>query len=165
VLWSNGISFAGVLAFIFADLIVLPIIAAYVKYYGVSFALRITAMMFAVMVVAALTIDGFFSLFNLIPTDRPSTDDVFGSIELDYTLVLNAIATVVFATLIYLTIRRGVNDPVCGMRVDRANALQAQHAGRTYYFCSEHCRAQFLEQPDAYTGAKPREPVAHPAQL
>ena len=42
VLWSGGISFAGVLAFIFADLIVLPIIAIYRKYYGTAFALRIT---------------------------------------------------------------------------------------------------------------------------
>ena len=42
VLWSGGISFAGVMAFIFADLIVLPIIVAYRKYYGTAFALRIT---------------------------------------------------------------------------------------------------------------------------
>src|SRR5205085_6296178 len=57
VLWSGGISFAGVLAFIFADLIVLPIIAIYRKYYGTKFALRITALMFVTMVIAALIVD------------------------------------------------------------------------------------------------------------
>src|SRR3954453_22737142 len=54
VLWSGGLSFAGVMAFIFADLIVLPIIAIYRKYYGWSFALRITGLMFVTMVIAAL---------------------------------------------------------------------------------------------------------------
>src|SRR5215216_5156232 len=86
VLWSGGISFAGVMAFIFADLIVLPILAAYVKYYGMAFALRITALMFVTMVIAALIIDGVFSAVDLIPDARPSRADVFGSIEVDYKL-------------------------------------------------------------------------------
>ena len=71
VLWSGGISFAGVMAFIFADLIVLPIVAAYRKYYGVAFALRITALMFVTMVVAALIVDGLFSAVGLIPDTAP----------------------------------------------------------------------------------------------
>src|SRR6185369_1038921 len=62
VLWSGGISFAGVMAFLFADLIVLPIVLAYRKYYGVSFALRITALMLLTIVLAALAVDGLFSL-------------------------------------------------------------------------------------------------------
>jgi uncharacterized protein len=103
VLWSGGISFAGVLAFIFADLIVLPIIVAYRKYYGWAFALRITALMFVTMVAAALLIDGLFSAAGLIPTERPSRDDIFGSVQLDYKLVLNVIALVVFAALIWLS--------------------------------------------------------------
>ena len=75
VLWSGGISFAGVMAFIFADLIVLPIIVAYRKYYGWAFALRITALMFVTMVIAALVVDGLFSALGLIPTTaaRPAT--------------------------------------------------------------------------------------------
>ena len=70
VLWSGGISFAGVIAFIFADLIVLPIVAAYRKYYGTAFALRITALMFVTMVIAALVVDLLFGLAGLIPRDR-----------------------------------------------------------------------------------------------
>src|SRR5215207_2655116 len=65
VLWSGGISFAGVMAFIFADLIVLPIISAYRKYYGWAFALRITALMFVTIVIAALIDDGLFHLLGL----------------------------------------------------------------------------------------------------
>src|SRR5438094_293725 len=81
VLWSGGISFAGVMAFIFADLIVLPIVVAYRKYYGTGFALRITALMFVTMVLAALVIDLVFGALGLIPSSRPTRGDVFGSVE------------------------------------------------------------------------------------
>jgi uncharacterized protein len=105
VLWSGGISFAGVIAFLFADLIVLPIVAAYRKYYGFSFALRITALMFVTMVAAALIVDGLFSAVDLIPSTRPTRGDVFGTISVNYKLVLNIAATGVFAGLIWLTLR------------------------------------------------------------
>jgi uncharacterized membrane protein YraQ (UPF0718 family)/YHS domain-containing protein len=143
VLWSGGISFAGVMAFIFADLIVLPIIAIYRKYYGTSFALRIVALMFVTMVIAALVIDGVFSGLGLIPGARPSRADVFGTIALDYKLALNVVGTAVFAALFWLTARRGATDPVCGMKVDRAKALTAEIGGRTVHFCSAECRARF----------------------
>jgi uncharacterized membrane protein YraQ (UPF0718 family) len=106
VLWSGGISFAGVLAFLFADLIVLPIIAIYRKYYGTAFALRITALMLCTMVLAALAVDGLFSALDLIPTGaRPTRDDIFGSVQLDYKLVLNAIGLAIFTALFWLTTR------------------------------------------------------------
>jgi uncharacterized protein len=149
VLWAGGISFAGVVAFIFADLIVIPIVLAYRKYYGLDFALRITALMFVTMVLAALVVDLLFSAAGLIPNNRPSTDDIFGSVQLDYKLVLNVLAAAVFAALFALTMRRGATDPVCGMRVDRSNAVVAEHGGRTYYFCSEHCRQAFEADREA----------------
>jgi uncharacterized protein len=154
VLWSGGISFGGVIAFLFADLIVLPIIAAYRKYYGSAFALRITALMFVTMVLAALMIDAIFGGVGLIPSGgRPSRSDIFGSVKVDYTLFLNIAALIVFAALMTLTVRRGVTDPVCGMKVDRAKALRADFAGATYHFCSEHCLHAFQEQPQRYAGA------------
>src|SRR5215212_7409182 len=143
VLWSGGISFAGVMAFIFADLIVLPILLAYRKYYGIGFAARITALMFVTIALAALAVDGLFSLVGIVPSDRPTTEDVFGSIEVDYKLALNAAATVVFCALFWMTMRRGVTDPVCGMRVDRAKAPRAVHGGHTFFFCSAGCRSTF----------------------
>jgi uncharacterized protein len=143
VLWSGGISFAGAIAFIFADLIVIPIILAYRKYYGWTFALRITALMFVTMVLAALIVDGAFSAVDLIPEDRPTRDEIFGSVELDYKLALNILGLVVFAALFLLTRSRGATDPVCGMKVDRSKAMKLEGDGVTHYFCSEHCRAEF----------------------
>jgi uncharacterized protein len=153
VLWSGGISFGGVVAFLFADLIVVPIVLAYRKYYGTAFALRITALMFVTIVIAALVVDGLFSAANLIPTgSRPSRADIFGSVELDYKLVLNIIGILIFAALFYLTARRGATDPVCGMKIDRGKAIKREFGGETFYFCSEHCLHAFELEPDRYRG-------------
>jgi uncharacterized protein len=99
VLWSGGIGFAGVIAFIFADLIVVPVVLAYGKFYGWEFAIRIVALMFVTMVLAALVIDAAFGLAGLIPTLRPSRSDIFGSVQLDYKLALNLLGLAVFAAL------------------------------------------------------------------
>jgi len=107
VLWSGGISFAGVMAFIFADLIVLPIVAIYRKYYGWAFTARIVALMLVTMVLAALAVDALFSAAGLIPETRPSREEIFGSVELDYKLVLNAFGLAVFAALFWLSRRDG----------------------------------------------------------
>ncbi|HEY3864861.1 MAG TPA: permease [Solirubrobacteraceae bacterium] len=146
VLWSGGIGFGGVIAFIFADLLVLPIVAIYRKYYGTRFALRIVALMFVTIVLAALTVDGLFSAASLIPRTRPSRSDIFGSVALNYKLFTNLVGLAVFTALFALTMRRGATDPVCGMRVDRAKAVRVERAGRTSYFCSEHCAHEFTAQ-------------------
>jgi uncharacterized protein len=154
VLWSGGISFAGVLAFIFADLIVLPIVVAYRKYYGTRFALRITALMFVTMVLAALVVDLAFGGLGLIPTGaRPTRNDIFGAVQLDYKLALNILAAAIFVALFALTLRRGATDPVCGMTVDRGKALTAEHDGHVHVFCSEHCRHRFVAEPERYCSA------------
>jgi uncharacterized membrane protein YraQ (UPF0718 family)/YHS domain-containing protein len=148
VLWSGGISFAGVLAFLFADLIVLPIIAIYRKYYGTRFALRIVALMFLTMVVAALIVDGLFDVAGLIPTGpRPSRGDIFGTVAVNYKLVLNVLGLVVFGALFWLTARRGATDPMCGMKVDKTKAIRMDFGEETFYFCSEHCLHAFEVDP------------------
>lgn len=144
VLWSGGISFAGVLAFLFADLIVLPIIAIYRKYYGWPFTLRIVALMLVTMMIAALIVDAAFSITDLIPTGpRPTRDDIFGTITLNYKFALNVLGLAIFAALFWMTARRGATDPVCGMKVDRDKAVTLEHEGHTVYFCSEHCLNKF----------------------
>jgi uncharacterized protein len=143
VLWSGGAGFAAVVAFIFADLIVIPIVLIYRKYYGGKFALRIVALMFLAIVLAALAVDGIFSATGLIPHARPARADIFSSVKVDYKLVLNVIGTVVFVALFALTRRRGVTDPVCGMKVDRARAIRADTAHGAKFFCSEHCRDSY----------------------
>jgi uncharacterized membrane protein YraQ (UPF0718 family)/YHS domain-containing protein len=150
VLWSGGISFAGVIAFVFADLIILPIVNAYRKYYGPRFALLLTAVMFASMVVAALIVDGAFSLLGLVPTHRPAVSSVTDrSVTWNYTSVLDIVFAFVFVVLIGLTLRRGAKDPVCGMTVDRRGPT-SRHGGRTYHFCGAHCKCTFDENPEAY---------------
>jgi hypothetical protein len=151
VLWSGGISFAGVLAFIFADLVILPIVAIYRKYYGAVFAVRIVALLLVTMVLAALVVQLLFSGLGLIPSGaRPSRSDIFTGVHVDYKLVLNAVGLLLFAALFGLTLRRGAVDPVCGMAVDRAQAQSAEHAGRTFYFCCTGCRDQFVADPERY---------------
>jgi uncharacterized membrane protein YraQ (UPF0718 family)/YHS domain-containing protein len=148
VLWSGGISFAGVMSFIFADLIILPILNIYRKYYGRRFAVRITALMFVTMVTAALVIDGLFHLLGLVPSGaRPTRADIFSSVGLNYKLVLNVLGVAIFAAMLGLTARRGVTDPVCGMKVDRAKAVTVTRDGETHHFCSAHCRDAFQATP------------------
>ena len=150
VLWSGGISFAGVLAFLFADLVVLPIVAIYRKYYGTAFALRISALMLVAMGGAALIVNAVFGGAGLIPAARPRRSDVFGQVQVDYKLLLNALAVLVFAAALRLTSRRGATDPVCGMKVDRTKAVTMVVAGETFYFCTEHCLHPFEADPERY---------------
>jgi uncharacterized protein len=160
VLWSGGISFGGVLAFLFADLIVLPILAIYRKYYGRAFALRISGLMFTTMVIAALIVDGIFSALGLIPTGpRPTRADIFSAVHVDYKLALNVLGVVIFAVLFWLTARRGVTDPVCGMKVDRDKAVTKELGGETYHFCSNHCLHAFEADADKYLSGN--APVDH----
>jgi uncharacterized protein len=122
VLWSAGIGFGGVLAFLFADLIVLPIVAIYRKYYGSAYAMRITALMLLTMVLAALIVDGVFAVLGLVPSGhRPTRAAVFGAVHVDYKLALNAIALAVFAALFWLTRRRAGGDAV------QSHAAHAHH--------------------------------------
>ncbi len=159
VLWSGGIGFGGVIAFIFADLLVLPIIAIYRKYYGTPFTVRIVALMFLTIVLAALAVDGLFGAAGLIPQTRPSRADIFGAATLDYKLFLNILGLAVFAALFALTLRRGAFDPVCGMRVERAKAVRVERDGRTSYFCSEDCARAFVaaqtSSPSPQTTSRP----------
>jgi uncharacterized membrane protein YraQ (UPF0718 family)/YHS domain-containing protein len=149
VLWSGGIGFAGVIAFIFADLVVLPIVAIYRKYYGTPFALRIVALMLVTMVLAALAIDGLFSFAGLIPDVRPTHADIFGGVKVDYKLFTNVLGAAIFVALFALTMRRGATDPVCGMHVDKHSAVKLRQGARTEFFCSQHCADAYLAERSA----------------
>jgi uncharacterized protein len=164
VLWSGGISFAGVIAFIFADLIVVPIVLIYRKYYGNAYAKRIVALMFVTMVAAALIVDGLFGAAGLIPQARPSRADIFSQVKIDYKLFTNILGVAVFAAFFALTMRRGVTDPVCGMKVDKAKALRMDFAGETVYFCSKHCLHAFETNPAEHIGGRSTASKAKTAQ-
>jgi uncharacterized membrane protein YraQ (UPF0718 family) len=154
VLWGGGISFAGVIAFVYADLIIVPLVLVYGRYYGWRLTGVIVGLMFGAMVAAALAVDGIFSAFGLVPETRPSIESVTArGISWNYTTVLNIVFTVAAAALVGLTLRRSARDPVCGMTVDRGKAQSAEHRGTRYFFCGPGCRAKFQADPDGYAHA------------
>lgn len=106
VLWNGGISFGGVMAFIFADLIVLPILNIYRKYYGGKMSLFLFATFYAAMAVAGLVVDLVFRALGLVPGQRNAAV-VGASIELNYTTVLNVIFLVLAAVLVWRFMRTG----------------------------------------------------------
>jgi hypothetical protein len=101
VLWNGGISFGGVVAFIFADLIVIPILNIYRKYYGLKMASFLFATFYVAMAVAALIVDLIFGGFTLIPSERKARV-IEASITWNYTTWLN----LAFLVLAGLLVRR-----------------------------------------------------------
>jgi YHS domain-containing protein/uncharacterized membrane protein YraQ (UPF0718 family) len=151
-LWHGGISFGGVIAFIFADLIALPLVLIYRKYYGGRLAIRLFVTFYAVMAAAGLIVEGLFAVVGGIPKARPERI-VTTRFEWNYTTFLNIVFLAVFAGLYWLYRNRerlggGIGygiDPVCGMQVECANApASATHDGTTYWFCSDRCRESFV---------------------
>ena len=106
VLWNNGISFGGVIAFIFADLIVLPILDIYRKYYGLRMTGFILATFYVAMAVAALIVEAVFAGLGLIPTERQA-QVVEASISWNYTAWLNVVFLVLGALLVWRFIKTG----------------------------------------------------------
>src|SRR5665213_2256459 len=72
-LWKGGISFGGVVSFIFADLIAFPLLLIYRRYYGTKLTLRMLAIFWGVMATAGLITEGIFMAAGIIPTTRPVT--------------------------------------------------------------------------------------------
>ena len=162
VLWAGGISFSGVIAFVFADLIVVPIVLVYRKYYGGKMTAILVAIMFVTIVAAALIVDGIFSALDLVPTQRPSIESISErDIAWNYTTVLNIVFFAVAAALVALTLRRGAKDPVCGMTVARGTPHTSTYEGNTVYFCSAHCKKRFDEDPERYVGPREAPTLAH----
>jgi uncharacterized membrane protein YraQ (UPF0718 family) len=114
VLWNGGISFGGVVAFIFADLIILPILNIYRKYYGTRMMLFILGTFYATMVIAGYVIEFLFGAIGLIPSGRHAKV-VEASITLNYTTVLNILFLVLAALLVYRFVRSGGIPMLRGM--------------------------------------------------
>jgi len=170
-LWHGGISFGGVVSFIFADLVALPLVLIYRKYYGNRLALRLFLGFYAVMAAAGLITEGLFAVVGGVPTDRPH-QVVATRFEWNYTTFLNIAFLGGFAALYWLYRNRDrlgggrgyAIDPVCGMQVRTADApATAHHDGRRYWFCADRCRERFEAAPDRYGRGGPPEPMEEPA--
>jgi uncharacterized protein len=106
VLWNGGISFGGVVAFLFADLIVLPILNIYRKYYGLKISLGLLAIFYASMAGAALVVEFLFGLLHLVPQERKA-QIAEESIRWNYTTILNIIFLVFALLLVLRFVRTG----------------------------------------------------------
>jgi hypothetical protein len=156
-LWKGGISFGGVVAFIFADLITLPLLLIYRRYYGTRLTLRMLAIFWAVMSLAGLATEGIFRAAGLVPRVR-ATQIAPDHFSWDYTTYLNLVLLVLFGVLYWAYRNRdrlggGVGyalDPVCGMQVETARApASLVRDDHSYHFCSDRCRERFeLFEPD-----------------
>jgi uncharacterized membrane protein YraQ (UPF0718 family) len=106
VLWNGGISFGGVVAFLFADLIVLPILDIYRKYYGLNVSVFLLAIFYVSMALAALAVEFTFGALHWIPQQR-SVQIIEGSVHWNYTTVLNIIFLMLAVVLVIRFLRTG----------------------------------------------------------
>jgi YHS domain-containing protein len=163
-LWGHGVAFGGVIAFIFADLIALPLLAIYRRFYGVATTWRLLALLWCTMSLAGLAVDGLFRLTALVPSGH-HVALLAGSFPLGATLVLNILATLVLLVT-WLLARSSTpseqiaTDPVCGMSVEKSSAAAtATHGSTTYYLCSPRCRDHFVADAPAPAAATFVDPV------
>ncbi len=150
-LWHGGISFGGVVSFVFADLITLPLLLIYRRYYGGRLTLKLLALFWTVMSLAGLATEYLFRALSIVPTKHPAVVAPT-SFHWNYTTYLNVVFLAVLAGLWWLARNQErlgggaayAIDPVCGMQVEIANAAaRLELDGRTYYFCCDHCKHKF----------------------
>jgi uncharacterized membrane protein YraQ (UPF0718 family)/YHS domain-containing protein len=169
-LWKGGISFGGVVSFIFGDLITLPLLLVYRRYYGTRLTLRLLALFWAVMSVAGLATEGIFRAAGILPHGHQAqiAPEHF---SWDATTYLNIIFLLAFALLYWAYRNRerlgggrgSARDPVCGMQVQTSTAPASSiYAGERVFFCSDHCRTRFEESPARFADPVPAPVLAQP---
>jgi uncharacterized protein len=133
VLWNGGISFGGVIAFIFADLIVLPILDIYRKYYGGRMAWFLLATFYVSMAAAALVVELLFQSLGLVPA-RGGARAVEATITFNYTTVLNVLFLALAAMLVTRFMRTGGPAMLRAMNAPAASQPDSAHdAGHHHY--------------------------------
>ncbi|MEF8784446.1 MAG: permease [Haloarculaceae archaeon] len=160
-LWGGGISFAGVIAFVYADLITIPVLNIYRKYYGWKIMLYILGVFFVTMAFTGFLMELLFDAFGIVPDlagGETAAEQTY--FELNYTFYLNLIAFTLSGFLLFVY-RRGLGapgqyrDPVCGMRADD-DGPSTSHEGTTYYFCSNACKRAFEDDPGTFAEQGPQ---------
>jgi uncharacterized membrane protein YraQ (UPF0718 family) len=101
VLWNGGISFGGAVAFIFADLIIIPILLIYRKYYGARMAWFLFGTFYATMVIAGYVVEFLFGTVHLIPTGARHANVGNNGITWNYTTWLNIVFLILAAALLW----------------------------------------------------------------
>lgn len=157
-LWHGGISFGGTISFIFADLIALPLVMIYRKYYGTKLAIRLTLVFWLIMSLSGLITEVIFDFLNLIPVMNHKMSHT-NEIGANYTTVLNTFALALVIWIYWMYRTRDLSDPdqlfakdlICGMQVRISDApASCEFEGATYYFCMPGCRESFMAEPRKY---------------
>jgi uncharacterized membrane protein YraQ (UPF0718 family) len=130
VLWKGGISFGGVVAFIFADLLILPILSIYRKYYGLRMALFLLGTFYVAMVVAGYAVEFAFGGLGLIPDQAEATIPSEG-VSWNYTTVLNIVFLLLAAALVIRFFRTGGRG-MLAMMGGSADAQEHAHADHAH---------------------------------
>ena len=107
VLWNGGISFGGVVSFIFADLIIIPILMIYRKYYGARMAWFLAGTFYVTMVIAGYLIEIIFGLLRLVPTGARNATVGADGITWNYTSALNIVFLLLAAVLLWRFLTTG----------------------------------------------------------
>ncbi len=157
-LYGGGFTFGGTVAFVFADLLALPLVVIYGKFYGRRLAVRLFFSFWAVMTLAGLVVDVLFRVVGITFPPRKA-EIAMTRMSWDYTTFLNLVFLVVAAVVYWAYRNRDrlgsageyAKDPVCGMQVERSHpGAVTQHDGRKVYFCSDRCAEKYGKDPDRY---------------
>jgi hypothetical protein len=171
-LWKGGIGFGGVISFLFADLITMPLLLVYRRFYGTATTLRILGLFWAVMAIAGLVTEELFRWSGLLPARR-TVALAPARFSFGPTLVLDVVFLIAFALLLFLHHNRArfsvgeryAIDPVCGMQVERALApAREPHDGTLEFFCSDHCHERFVATPERFATTSRFDPGAPPSE-
>ncbi len=132
VLWNGGISFGGVVAFLFADLIVLPIVDIYRRYYGSRIAALLFGLFYVAMAAAGYIVEVLFGLLGLVPQHR-GAQVLEASVQWNYTTVLNLLFLTLSVVLVWRFLRTGGPTMLRMMAADPGHeAAQHGHAGHPH---------------------------------
>ncbi|GGF54592.1 membrane protein [Marmoricola endophyticus] len=127
VLWNSGVSFGGVMAFVFADLLILPILVIYRKYYGTAMMLRILGWFYLTMVVAAYVVEALFGLLGLTPTVRDAKVSA-GGLSWNYTTWLDIALGLLAVVLVWRSFRNGGREMLGMMGGSPDDSEHAEHS-------------------------------------
>ena len=157
-LWHGGITFGGTISFIFADLISLPLVLIYRKYYGTKLAIRLTLVFWLVMSLSGLITEAIFKALGQIPAPSHQMAHA-NSIGWNYTTILDFIALLLIIWVYWMYRNRVIDsedqefakDWVCGMQVRISDAPASYELnGKMYYFCMPGCKDSFADNPGKF---------------
>jgi uncharacterized membrane protein YraQ (UPF0718 family) len=131
VLWNGGISFGGVVSFIFADLIIIPILVIYRKYYGTRMMLVILATFYATMVAAGYAVELLFGGLGLVPEERDAKV-MAEAVQWNYTTWLNIVFLALAAVLVVRFFRTGGREMLAMMGGGPDDMVDHEHGGQDH---------------------------------